>query len=73
MDASRWGTRGESAARLLKKGSRVSVTGELYERTWQDEESGEDRRTLRIRADHVDLDLNRLDRVTMLSRSDDPE
>ena len=40
MDASRWGTRGESAARLLKKGSRVSVTGELYEETWQDKESG---------------------------------
>ena len=73
MDASLWGTRGESAARLLKKGSRVSVTGELYEETWQDKESGEDRRTLRIRADHVDLDPNRLDSVTLLSRSDETE
>jgi len=34
LDVSLWGTRGEAAARLLKKGARVSVSGELYEDAW---------------------------------------
>jgi len=64
LDVSLWGTRGEAAARLLKKGTRVSVMGELYEDAWQDNESGEDRCKLRLRATHVDLDLARLEGVT---------
>ena len=64
LDVSLWGTRGEAAAQLLKKGARVSVSGELYEDAWQDNESGEERRKLRLRATHVDLDLARLVGVT---------
>jgi len=71
MDASLWGARGETAARLLKKGARVAVTGELYEEAWQDKESGEDRSKLRVRADNVDLDLNRLESVAWRARSDE--
>jgi single-strand DNA-binding protein len=63
LDVSLWGTRGEAAAQLLKKGARVSVSGELYEDAWQDNESGEERRKLRLRATHVDLDLVRLEGV----------
>jgi single-strand DNA-binding protein len=69
MDTNLWGTRGETAARLLKKGARVLVTGELYEETWQDKENGEDRSKMRIRAENVDLDLNRLENVAWHSRS----
>ena len=64
LDVSQWGTRGEAGAQLLKKGARVSVSGELYEDTWQDRDSGEERRKLRLRADHIDLDLARLEGVT---------
>ena len=68
IDTNLWGTRGETAARLLKKGARVVVTGELYEETWQDKETGEDRSKVRIRAENVDLDLNRLENVAWYSR-----
>jgi single-strand DNA-binding protein len=68
MDTNLWGTRGETAARLLKKGARVVVTGELYEETWQDKETGENRSKMRIRAENVDLDLNRLENAVWHSR-----
>ena len=58
---------------MLKKGARVVVTGELYEETWQDKETGEDRSKVRIRAENVDLDLKRLDGVTWRSRPNDAE
>lgn len=64
LDVNLWGTRGEAAARLLKKGARVSVSGELYEDAWQDRDSDEERRKLRLRAEHIDLDLARLEGVT---------
>ena len=47
------------------------VTGELYEETWQDKETGEDRSKVRLRAENVDLDLNRLDGVTWRSHPND--
>ena len=71
LDVSLWGTRGEAAAQLLKKGARVSVSGELYEDAWQDKDSGDDRRRLRLRAEGVDLDLTRLNVVTWQSRADE--
>ena len=71
LDVSLWGTRGETAAQLLKKGARVSVSGELYEDVWQNNESGEERRKLRLHADHLDLDLARLSSVTWHSRADE--
>ena len=71
LDTNLWGARGEAAARLLKKGARVVVSGELYEDTWQDKETGEDRSRVRLRAENVDLDLNRLDNVMWRSRGND--
>lgn len=71
LDVSLWGTRGEAAAQLLKKGARVSVSGELYEEVWKDKESGIERRKLSLRADHLDLDLARLSSVTWHSRADE--
>ena len=71
LDTNLWGARGEAAARLLKKGARVLVTGELYEDTWQDRETGEDRSKVRLRAENVDLDLNRLDSVNWRSQGND--
>jgi single-strand DNA-binding protein len=71
LDASLWGKRGEAAARLLRKGARVSVSGELYEEAWQDKDTGEDRRRLRLRADHVDPELSRLEALTWRPRSEE--
>jgi hypothetical protein len=61
----------EAAARLLEKGARVSLLGELYQDAWHDNESGEERHKLRLRADPFDLDLARLSSVTRHSRAEE--
>jgi len=71
MNISYWNERGEAASRILKKGARVAVTGEQYEETWQDKDTGEPRSRLAIRADTVDLDLSRVDSVTWRTKTED--
>jgi single-strand DNA-binding protein len=71
LDVSYWGARGEAAAKLLKKGARVAVTGDLYEDSWQDKDTGEPRSKLRLRADNVDLDLSRIDNVLWRARAEE--
>lgn len=70
MDVALWGARAETAARLLPKGARVRVEGELFESTWADRETGEERSRLEVRAVSVDLDLSRVDEVTFRRRSE---
>ncbi|MCG5537330.1 single-stranded DNA-binding protein [Halorhodospira sp. 9622] len=67
-NVSLWGSRAETAARLLPKGTRVAVEGELFESQWVDKETGEERRQLEIRARHVDPDLGRIDSLTIRRR-----
>ena len=57
-------------AKLLKKGARVAVTGDLYEDTWQEKDTGEPHTKLRLRADNVDLDLARVDSVLWRARTE---
>lgn len=71
MDVRLWGARAETASRLLHKGARVAVTGELHEETWQDKTSGEERSKLCVRATYVDLDLTRLDSATWQARTEE--
>ena len=71
MNVAYWGTRGEAAHRVLEKGARVTVAGELHEETWQDKQSGESRSRLSVRADTVDLDLSRIERVTWRAKTEE--
>ncbi|MDN3518999.1 single-stranded DNA-binding protein [Aquisalimonas lutea] len=64
-----WGRRAEVAARVLPKGARVAVEGELLQSTWQDRETGQPRSQLEIRAGHVDLDLARVESLQLRSSS----
>ncbi|MBK5944822.1 single-stranded DNA-binding protein [Halorhodospira halophila] len=67
-NVSLWGSRAETAARLLPKGARVAVEGELFESRWVDKETGDERRQLEIRARYVDVDLSRVDSLTVRRR-----
>ena len=70
LDVAVWGPRAEQAARLLPKGARVHVEGELFESTWSDRETGEERSRLEVRASAVDLDLARVEDVTFRRRDE---
>ncbi len=61
LTANLWGDRAEVVSNLLPKGARVHVTGTLVQDTWNDKESGEERRALELVADYVSLDLGRVD------------
>jgi len=50
-----WGYRAEEAIRLLKKGARIFVMGNLREESWTDD-SGEVRSEQRLTADYFFLD-----------------
>ncbi|HHQ42880.1 MAG TPA: single-stranded DNA-binding protein [Chromatiales bacterium] len=63
MDVTVWGARAEQAARVLRKGARVAVSGRLVQRAWTDRE-GNERTSLEVVADSVDLDLARIEQVT---------
>lgn len=64
LDVSVWGdTLAESVAQHLDKGARVHVTGRLSESTWNVQESGEERRAMRVNADNVFLSLGRIEAV----------
>lgn len=51
-----WGFRADEAMRLLKKGSRIFVKGNLREESWSDESSGEIKKELRLTADSFFID-----------------
>lgn len=68
LDVSLWGSKGEAAVRVLRKGARVSVSGTLVNQEWTDKESGETRSRFELRADNVDLDLVRVDNVEWRNR-----
>jgi len=60
MNVELWGPRGVACADLLAKGARVQVEGSLIGKRWQDE-SGEDRTGLAVRARRVNPDLMTVD------------
>ena len=65
LTANLWGERARQIAELLPKGARVLVTGTLVQDTWADRESGEERRAVQLVADHVSLDLGRVEGVRL--------
>ena len=73
LDVSLWGPRAETVARLLDKGARVVVSGSLVQRTWEDKETGEPRSRIELNADHLSLDLARIERIEMRASSEERE
>ena len=71
LDVSLWGAKALAAAQILPKGARVSVSGTLAQHVWTDSDSGEERSRIELRADHVDLDLARVEQVGFRKRDED--
>ena len=73
LTVSLWGPKAETAAKVLTKGARVSVWGTLVEHAWKDKESGEERSRLELHADHLDLDLGKVEQVSFRSAEESRE
>jgi len=73
LDVSLWDYKAEQAARLLRKGARVFVTGRLELDSWTDRETGEPREKLRLVADDVLLSLTRVKGVEFEARRGEDE
>lgn len=70
IDVNYWGHRAERMVRLLSRGTRVYLEGNLEQVSWQDRISGSDRSKLRLNADYIALDLSRIDAVALQAGSD---
>ncbi len=69
LDVNCWGRRAQHAARVLPKGARVHVEGNLAQEIWKDRETGGDRSKLRLNADYIALDLSRVEAITLRPKS----
>jgi single-strand DNA-binding protein len=72
MNVSYFGDRAQHVAELLRKGARVAVTGELIERSWEDQD-GNPRSEICVTANHIDLDLARVEHIEWRPRATDTE
>ncbi len=63
MSVSLWGSKAERAAKLLTKGARVCVVGELGQQKWIDQETGELKYAFSVTASDVFLDLSRVNNI----------
>lgn len=63
INVSLWGSKGERAAKLLTKGARVCVVGELGQQKWVDKETGEQKFSFTVTASDVFLDLSRVSNI----------
>ncbi len=65
-----WGERAAHLAELLPKGARVHVFGTLVRDTWKDRESGKERERMELVADHVSLDLGRVEEFKLQQKDE---
>lgn len=65
-----WGFRADEAMRLLKKGSRIFVKGNLREESWTDESSGEVKTELRLSADSFFIDSLCVESLVLKNKRD---
>ena len=71
LDVNVWGERhAAEVARLVKKGTRVHVTGRLVESRWTVTATGEERTAFYLNADHLLLSLTRLAEARFQPRRD---
>ena len=73
LDVSLWDYKAEQAARRLRKGARVHVSGRLELDPGADRETGEPREKLRLVADDVLLSLTRVKGVEFEARRGEDE
>lgn len=63
INVSLWGSKAERAAKLLTKGARVCVIGELGQQKWVNQETGEQKSQFTVTASDVFLDLSRVSNI----------
>lgn len=59
-----WGYTAENAANILEKGMKVIIVGTLEQRSWDDEQSGQKRSVVEIRALEIGASCGSLESVT---------
>lgn len=69
LDVTAWGDPlAERCVKLLRKGARVHVVGELRESSWTSKETGEEKSALQLNASEVYLGLSRIEAVNFRER-----
>lgn len=71
LSVSVWGARAESAVKVLRKGARIQVDGQLREESWEDAE-GAEHRELRLTASRIGIDPVCIESVTYRPRAGAP-
>jgi len=61
LDVVCWGNLADDVANLLKKGTRIVVSGRLDQQTWDDKETGAKRSRLELTADEVAISLRHVE------------
>ena len=70
LDVTAWGDAlADRCGKLLRKGARVHVVGELQQQQWTDKETGEERTVMQLNASEVYLGLTRLETVTYRAKA----
>ena len=65
-----WGFRAEEAMRVLNKGSRIFVRGNMREESWTDESTGEVKKELRLSANSFFIDSMCVESLVFKSKRD---
>ncbi|MES2353107.1 MAG: single-stranded DNA-binding protein [Pseudomonadota bacterium] len=69
LDVTAWGNDlAERCGKLLRKGARLHVVGELQQQKWTSKESGEEKNAMQLNASEVYLGLSRVESVTYKER-----
>lgn len=71
LGVSVWGPRAETAVRVLRKGARIQVDGQLREECWDDED-GNARSAIRLTAYRLAIDPLCIESVTYRQKNDRP-
>jgi len=65
-----WDDRAERAAKILRKGARVCVSGQIKGERWTDKNTGEPRKGDHVEADDIYLSLARVESVQWRERAE---
>lgn len=71
LGVSVWGPRAETAMRVLRKGARIQVDGQLREECW-DDEGGNPRSVIRLTAHRLAVDPLCIESVTYRQKAERP-
>lgn len=73
LPVSLWGPVAETSAKFLRKGCRVVVDGTLFMDSWSDRDTGEVRTRIQLDADHIALDLSRVEEIRFSPKASRPQ